>query len=267
MRINESRIRQIIREEVKSAVDEMAYAGSLGIRHNDQGRSTEAGEPNRPGAEKFARSGRFKKLAEKHLANIPHNVWFAPLIGTVDDIVDVAAEAQRMKFMPLMPAGIRYLESYGYEIPGGFSADDVVILYTSLSTTTDTLATPWMIFHAMFDSGPDMSFLAPYYDKLIIGIMNGRTEDPDLKPLWRDESWFEALTMRSAREGRVLGSDDAFAEIMCQELLTSGGVRFDLEKVEPDLADALDALIPHIKKGADEFRRMIKGKLIVVGVN
>lgn len=281
MRINESRLRRIIREELEKQVDEMAYAGNLGIRRSPDEESTSffsdevALEPNRSGAEKFARSGRFKTLAEKHFANIPGSVWVAPLIGVADNVYD-SIESTRVDTTPLVPDGIERLEELGYESPARVGGDDVVILYTTMSTYENTLATPWMIIHAMFDSGESMRAVCPSYMELVFGLVYGDQEDdaevpPELAPLAGDygtERWNRALTMRSARED-LIGDvpTDAFAEIMCQELLTKGGVRFDYSRVEPKYADALRALIPHVKRCADEFRRNIKGQLITVAVN
>jgi hypothetical protein len=128
----------------------------------------------------------------------------------------------------------------------------------------------------MFDSGESMRAVCPSYSKLVFGLIYGEYGDdagvpPELAPLKGDfdtEKWSRALTMRSARED-LIGDvpTDAFAEIMCQELLTAGGVRFDYSRVEPKYAAALQALIPHVKRCADEFRLRIKGQLITVAVN
>lgn len=274
MRITESRIRRIIREELKKQVDEMAYAGNLGIRRSPDQESTSffsdeiALEPNRPGAEKFARSGRFKTLAEKHLANIPGNVWVAPLIGVGAEVYD-SVESTRVRTIPLVPDGIEQLEELGYESPARVGGDDIVILYTTMSTGPDIMATPWMIFHAMFDSGESAANVCPSFMELVMGLMYGEVDDPDLAPIASDydDKWFGALTMKSARDGRVQTPGDAFAEIMCQELLTSGGFQINDRGAKPEYIRALHALKPYVKQCADEFRRNIRGKLVVVAVN
>jgi hypothetical protein len=274
MRISESRIRRIIREEIEKQVDEMAYAGNLGVRHSPDQESTSffsdevALEPNRPGAEKFARSGRFKTLAGKHLANIPGNVWIAPLIGVADDVYD-SVEGTRVKMVPLVPDGIERLEDLGYEAPARVGGDDIVILYATMSTGPDIMATPWMIFHAMFDSGESAANVCPSFMELIMGLLYGETDDPELTPIASDfdDKWFGALTMKSARDGRIQAPTDAFAEIMCQELLTSGGFQINDRGAAPKYVKALHALKPYIKRCADEFRQRIRGKLVTVAVN
>ena len=274
MAITESRIRRIIREELEKQVDEMAYAGSLGVRQSPDEEGTSffsvevADEPNRPGAEKFARSRRFRTLAEKHFANIPGNVWVAPLIGIADDVYD-SADDTRVRAVPLVPDGIERLEELGYEAPARVGRDDIVILYTTMSTGKSIMATPWMIFHAMFDNVDLGGSLCPSYSELFSSIVYEDTDDPDLILLGGGEAagWAGALTMKSARDGLVELATDAFAEIMCQELLTSGGFQINDRGAAPKYVEALHALKPHIKRCADEFRQNIRGKLVTVAVN
>jgi hypothetical protein len=84
MRITEGQLRLIIKEGLKSDIEE-AHAGSLGFAY-EKGKEPESddSEPQDDeewqrhvqdrarGAQRYARSGRFKKLAEKHYAHLPH---------------------------------------------------------------------------------------------------------------------------------------------------------------------------------------------------
>lgn len=276
MRITESRIRRIIREELEKQVDEMAYAGGLGARPSpDKMRqsfvaNTILGDENRSGAERYAQSAGFRKLAEKHFANIPYQVWTAPLIGSMKGVYD-SAEGGRMTLVPLEPDGIMRLEELGYKVPAQVGGDDVVILYTTMVTDKDYLATPWMIVHAMFDGDYSMGKVCPGFWRIVSGLMNGDADgiDPALLPLTADWDirWGRALTMRSAREGYLSAATDAYAEIMCQELLTQRGFRINDQGADPKYVEALHALKPYVKQAADEFRRNVRGKLITVAVN
>jgi hypothetical protein len=275
MRINESRIRQIIREEVESAVDEMAHAGTfepeqspdtnrVSFQYGNQPDNDSAATllKHRSAAEKFARSGRFKTLAEKHLANIPHSVWFAPLIGSYREVWD-NAEGTRMKVMPVKK-GLELLKSLGYKGIDGVGSSDVVVLYTSATAgsnpTDPILATPWMIFHAMFDNMDNN--LCPSYVKLYDRMIEDDLPDMDVMKL------AAGLTMKSAREGWVRAPTDLIAEMMCQELLTSQGLQVDIEKIEDDeLSELMEEIVPVIKKSADQFRNRMKGKLFLIAVN
>jgi len=280
MRIAESRIRRIIREEAQRALQEMPYAGNLGGgEHPDPERYSEfqGGRKNSRAAVKFAGSGRFRSLAEKHLANIGHPVWFAPVGGageslffdSQDDEDESETSYYRLRVLDLVPDGIEKLERLGFESPARVGGDDTVILYGSTSAEKGTLGTPWMIFHAIFDSTGGADELVPDYG------------DPESQAAWELEdevgilydvtdlsSWRPALTMASARAGRIDQYKDALAEMMCQELLTSGGFRInDDAPVEPEYLDALRILQSHVKGWANAFRRNMRGKLIIVGVN
>jgi len=285
MGISRDRIRRIIREETHRALQEMPYAGDLGIGRDGfeddeddfENMSFQAGDggagPNRKGAEKFARSTRFRKLAEKHLANIPGNVWIAPLIGVghgadVDD--DPSRYTQnRVRLTPLVPDGIELLEKLGYEAPARVGGDDIVILYSSMTTEKGFMATPWMIFHSMFDSGDSVDRISPLYQELMDMFMQNVDPDPEIEALTgeNENEWVGALTMGSARNGEIGATTDALAEIVCQELLTKGGFQVNPDGADPEYVEALQALKPYIKRIADEVRSNMRGKLVATAVN
>jgi hypothetical protein len=239
MRITEGQLRRIIREELETHVDEMAWKGHIGIS-GDPGEDTSAlsGQsdlrgPNKPGAEKFARSGRFQKLAELQFAKIPFGVWTAPFIGA-GTAFGVRQGTLRGRMMPLTPDGVETLQRLGYKGTDRVEGDDLVILYTTMTTDPGYMATPWMIVPTWAQVGND--------------FVEGWSESfPEIGPIIGDDftglSWYAALTMRSAREGRIGPPGDALSEIMCQELL---GL---------------------VRRAAAEFRQAARGKLIIVEVN
>ena len=277
MKIKESRIRQIIREEAKKALQEMPYAGSFEPRQSpdwelsDEERIKQGENPR--GARKFSQSKRFKDLSQKHLANMPNNFWFAPLIGAMTIVIDEGG--QRFRVLPLDPDGLNDLKNIGYNVPDGIKSDDVIINYDISTSHKDFLATPWMIFHAMFDSNAQEMTLCPslaQLNELMIYNPGDKISDPDFAPLAREqghksEKWFKALTMASARNGKLDAISDAIAEMMCQELLTSGGLRLDLGVVSPEYHKPLHMLSDIIKQCANEFRKNIGGKYIIIAVN
>ena len=273
MRISESRIRRIIREEAKRALQEMPYAGSLGGgEHPDpERRSGITGARNNPKAAlRFAGSARFRSLAEKHLENIRHPVWFAPLGGAGESLLfdsqgdedESETSYYRLRVLDLVPDGVEKLERLKFEAPARVGGGDTVILYGSTSASKGTLGTPWMIFHAIFDSLGDARALAPGYREWAV--------DEEVGILYRsgDLSWLPALTMASARNGEIVTYKDAVAEMVCQELLTKGGFRINEDApVDPEHLAALRILQSYVKGWADAFRRNMRGKLIIVGVN
>jgi hypothetical protein len=287
MAISESRIRRIIREEIEQAVDEMAYAGDLGVRRStDQETDSFVSSNlsrmgvNRAGAEKYARSGRFKTLAKRHFDNIPYNVWVAPLIGIGAEagVGDDPEYDSRGDVMDLVPKGIELLEKLGFEAPARVGGDDLVILYSAMGVDPNFLATPWMVMHSIFDTNSMTDELIPGFRELNAWLVYGdaELEDDALLPLVNltdnaeaTEDVTQTLTMASARNGQLSGGGDILAEMMCQELLTKGGLRIDFNTVQekPEMERAIRALARHVKRMAADFRRNAQGKLIVTSTN
>jgi hypothetical protein len=287
MKIKESQLRNFIKQQIK----EMAYAGRLNPPPGrsddfsetafafDYGPYEEQKQLKPDVVARYAMSQTFERLAKKHFANIPWNVWIAPLIGTYYEAVRDSAAENRAILEPLSPNGISRLESLGYEIPENFGDNDVVILYTSTIMEKGLVATPWMIFHAMFDNeNADVfseTFARVIKDQLLRGWWSQETKSvPENIAILSDDlkgnfwyNWRHALTMRSARTGAVAEESDAFAEIMCQELLTKSGFTINDNGAEKEYIEALYNLKPIIKKCADEFRANIRGKLIITAVN
>ena len=266
MRITESQLRRIVREELERRVDEMAFAGSMGPRRGEV-RMDNPYNPyaNPEGAEKFAGSGRFQTLAEKQFAHVSHPVWTAALISD-------PLGGSRGRSVALHPTGIKTLRTIGFEIPDGLAKGDTVILYTTTSVERGTLATPWMIVHAMFDRGDNDRRIVPEsFDTLLNSIIYGSGTGPEskIRDSWvNDRNMFmAALTMKSARKRRINTLGDGISEIVCQEILTTDGFQVNDDGVDPELAAALRDLKPAVEGIAEEWRALIRGKLITVRVN
>lgn len=292
MKITESKFRQIIREEAKKALQEQAYAGSLGVRQSrSQDRESftsgiSTGGANRAGAEKYARSGQFETLAKKHFANIPYNVWTAALIGAGDEVgVDDEPEAgKRGAILNLSTEGRQLLEHLGFQTPAQIGKNDLVILYTAMSTDSDFLATPWIVMHSIFDTNRMVEEFIPGYRELYSHMAYGGDKDEDD---YSEEDWYLAplsnltdrftefdavlstMTMNSAMTKKIDSGADILPEMIVQELITKGGININFEPVsdKPKIERALNELIVRVKKMADEFRRNAQGKLIVTATN
>jgi hypothetical protein len=327
MRISESRIRQIIREEAKKALQEMPYAGSLGIKPSSRPNwesftsGISAGGVNRPGAEKYARSGRFKTLAKKHFDNIPYGVWTAAIIGDGSDagVDDDPEMSKRGAVLDLNAEGRQLLERLGFQTPAQIGKNDLVILYSAMTVDSDFLATPWMVLHSIFDSNSMSEELVPGYRELYSHITYGADTDDFDESYWygdgeegEDEAdeadeddddmseqrvigdsddgedgdplaplsnltdnveefdaVLSALTMNSARSGQIGSGSDILPEMMCQELITRGGLKINFGPVsdKPRIERALRELASQVKKMAADFRRNAQGKLIVTATN
>lgn len=290
MRIIERQIRRIIREEAQRALQEMPYAGSLGIRRGTENwkpaadnRERQPEKINVTGAEKFARSGRFGTQAKKLYANFPNNVWLASWAGDSRELEDIVSEFAdlgqggeysgniRVMSTDLVPDGIKILETIGFESPSRVAASDFVILHSIANVDRENLATPWMIFHAMFDDlGGSPADFIPSWDDLMGDIYNlDKMKFSDGSPV--DSSSTADLgrifTMGSARAGRLEGGGNAVAEALCQELLTKGGFRFMSDDLDDDSISMMDDLAEHVRTAADEFRSSTRGKLLTVSAS
>ena len=295
MRITESRIRQIIREEAKKALQEMPYAGSLGIRKgtddfnpgNDEDgfpRISLKAPVNTTAAEKFARSGRFQTQAKKLYANFPNNVWIASYAGDSRQLADIVpghdvglggelSGELRVLATDLVPDGIKILDAIGFEAPARVNGNDFVILHSISGVDRETLSTPWMIFHSMFDDtgAPPADFI-PSWDDLELNPFSLESKeikfrDGSLVDFNSGEDLGRIFTMGSARSGQLNGSNNVVAEAMCQELLTRNGFNFKPNDLDDESIQIMEDFQDNVRQAADEFRDNTRGKLLTVATS
>ena len=157
----------------------------------------------------------------------------------------------------------------------GVGPDDVVILYSAsmVGSRSDwQKASPWTIFHAVFEQEVeeaeyidfDLEKLSPTYfkflEKLLIGSPHNRISNVG-----------KVMTMGSARSGFFRRSDgiygDALAEMLCQELLVGHGLKLNMSAADPGDIPLWEEIRQVIKTSAQEVRKNLPGKFIVVGVN
>ena len=283
MRITESQLRRIIREEIEGQIDEMAWGGHVGIgsdpidpRYADDPEivnSTFASRlelgGNRDHARRYVAGPAWAKLARQHYANLPFTLWTAPYIGagystmSRDFRPDASASADlddeidnRMKLMPLRE-GLPILRDLGYDTKG-VGTDDFVVLFTTAMTDKDFLGSPWMLFHAFFDGG------TPAISQLV----------PGWRDIWQrfSVSMEPYMTMKAARtkyftKNPGTSARDIAAEAMCQELLTRGGFTLQSNKKGNPPPKRMQELVPIVKEAAENFRRNAPGHLVTVVLN
>ena len=295
MKITESALRRIIREEAKKALQEMPYAGSLGIRKgtddfnpgNDEDgfpRISLKAPVNTTAAEKFARSGRFQTQAKKLYANFPNNVWIASYAGDSRELADIVpghdvglggelSGELRVLATDLVPDGIKILDAIGFEAPARVNGNDFVILHSISGVDRETLSTPWMIFHSMFDDtgAPPADFI-PSWDDLDLTPFSLESKkikfrDGSLVDFDSGEDLGRIFTMGSARSGQLNGSNNVVAEAMCQELLTRNGFNFKPNDLDDKSIQAMEDFQDSVRQAADEFRDNTRGKLLTVATS
>ena len=273
----------------------MPYAGSLGIRKgtNDfNPGNDEDGFPrislkapvNTSAAEKFARSGRFQTQAKKLYANFPNNVWIASYAGDSRQLADVIpghdvglggelSGELRVLATDLVPDGIKILDAIGFEAPARVNGDDFVILHSISGVDRETLSTPWMIFHSMFDDtgAPPADFI-PSWDDLELNPFSLESKkikfkDGSLVDFDSGKDLGRIFTMGSARSGQLNGSNNVVAEAMCQELLTRDGFNFKPNDLDDESIQIMEEFQDSVRQAADEFRDNTRGKLLTVATS
>jgi hypothetical protein len=279
-------LRSLIREELSKHIDEMAWGGHIGIAEDEplphspdyvSGEVATANEEpgSRSRATKYAQSGAWADRALKLYKNLPFTLWTAPYIGSgrtdkpgegkLDSLgirptivnYSYKPDNERVRFFPLADS-LENLTSLGYDV-SAVGPNDVVILYTSASTGSRVLPSPWMLFHSIFDSDAGRGTPAGL-SRVVPSWALARWAVND-----RMEPW---MTMFSARNGLIGTQTDAAAEAMAQELLDRRGFHFAPENKRGKPAPKSAAKsISLIKRAGDEFRANAPGYLITVLVN
>jgi hypothetical protein len=179
MRITEAQLRSLIREELERSIDEMAWGGHIGLAQDEpypnnpdyvsgEVASVNDAQGSRSRATKYAQSTAWADRAFKLYNNLPFTLWTAPYIGrgktdtpgegNLDALgirptivnYDYKPDAYRVRSFPLVDS-MDKLTHLGYDV-SQIKPNDVVILYTSAATEASVIPSPWMIFHALFDS-------------------------------------------------------------------------------------------------------------------
>jgi hypothetical protein len=294
MRITESRLRRIIREEARKVISEAPWAGDIGSVEGEDlmGPSYNLSwlppyserVAGRNAARALSNSSGFRKLATRLYGNFPLPVWTAPYIGNLG-LSGLTLGGDRGKMMDLQQ-GLDILRGLGYSKEALSKIDvsnDLVILYASEKKVgLGEMATPWMIFHAIFDSNiPEEAGLD--------GILalreiweQAEIDDDRLPPEDEDEDYEPptgprlldkinaVMTTRSARDSNMNTPSDAPNEQIVQQLITRGGLRYNEDKL--DRLDAADQQLfmmsrELVKRVADSFTHSAVGKLIMINVD
>ena len=275
MRITEVQLRQIIRE----SLDEMAFAKTL-TGHDGKhivlpGRSSRRSGPEGSTSaraldpetnSRYLGSKKFNDDAIRLYANVPFNVWLAPVLSKDPDrsmgFVDPEFGYSRIKVLNLAYGGLEFLEKTGFAgVEEINPTKDLVVLPVGLNVMKGYTTSPWVIMHGIFDSfdgNNAVSELAPGLVKLYKDV----EKDPDL--IWH---LLHSLTMYSARTHQITldAPSDMIAEMMLQEILDKRGVRFNFDKVvDADVQNQIIEIGKRVKEQAQLFRKRAPGKLILV---
>lgn len=281
MRITESQLRRIIHEEARKILKEMPYAGSIGsVTGQDPddspwwmtGPSPEDIVSGRKAAQALAGSQGFKKLATRLYGNFPVPVWTAHFAGSFGQL-DRRGFSGRSRVVDL-DAGMETMKHVGFSEATLAAVDtqkDLVVLYASeMKSKLGTMATPWIIFHAIFDSEvPGRMDLEGYEELLYMWEEKQYDGTPEAKSAFWD-TIHNLLTMRSAREKALASIEDTPNEMIVQQLITAGGLQYNEKRfgaLTPSDQEFFSRSRELVKAVADSFTRAAPGKLIMVSID
>ena len=279
MRITEGQLRQIIHEEARKVLKEMAHAGSIGSVEGPERdkrpwwlakKSPEERRKGRTAAKTLASSQGFKKLATQLYKNFPVPVWTALFVGHFRQSIDFFGRSSVMD----LNSGIQIMKKLGYnaaELAAVDTQKDLVILYSSeMKLKLGTMATPWMIFHAIFDSNAPEIMDLDGYDELLYMFQDKMYNLPMNLKLAFQNRLNDVLTMRAARFKRLAAITEGANEMIVQQLITAGGLQYNeeyLSTLSKDDQEFFSKCKELVKTTADSFTRAAPGKLIIVDVD
>jgi len=232
---------------------------------------------------KFHSSKKFLKSANHVFEDFPQDIYILPIRGNVPMGARVGAfdSEEAISMLERISQGSEFTEKVTGinldEIRNVLSQGATVIASISTLKTPGFLPTPWMIIHAMLDSGggfqdQEFSDISAEIEG-VLGNSNIDVED--------DESpFYKCLTMKSARDGEIGSINDAAAEIITQEIATRRGFYWNItpgavsaiEARGEDVGDyeALLGEIEDVIKGSGlkskfiSATRSVAGKLVIV---
>jgi len=274
MRITERQLRRIIRK----SLDEMAFAKTLtgpdgkhvvisGDRHWSAPEGSTAARAMDPKTtSRYLESQSFHNAATRLYANVPFDVWLAPVLSKNLDVstafVDPKFGYSRIKVLNLAYGGLEFLKKTGFDgVEEIDPAKDLVVMPVGLNVMKGYTTSPWIIMHGIFDSvdgAGATSELVPGIAELIKDI----EKDPGL--IWHLHG---SLTMYSATTQQIPldAVSDMVAEMMLQEIFDSRRLRFNFEKVvDEDVQKQIIEIGNRVKALAPFFRERAPGKLILV---
>lgn len=141
---------------------------------------------------------------------------------------------------------------------------DAVIITTTTRLRKGFLPTPWIIVHSMYDDPYMNETQSPSeaYFKLIKLIVNEEDRNPQQD--W--DLWYEALTMKSARDRKINAPTDIVGEILTQAVLNRNGFQYNKTQ-DPEFNKLLAHIADIVSGERSEFEKRIAGKVSVVSID
>tara|TARA_B100000035_G_scaffold307644_1_gene311209 strand:- start:3297 stop:4226 length:930 start_codon:yes stop_codon:yes gene_type:complete len=300
MKISQQKLKQIIRQIIKEAPfaedlgsiesetdDDISFLGGVSsgiapymIQDADEETKKKIARQKKA-ARHYATGKSFKEEAKKRYKYLDANVFVLSQIGSFSFKPGTVSNTKRREFLPsgvqkrvtfnkLGEKAFNFLKQVKPDIDlSKVKNTDTIIYYQTdaIGSKQQTYKmTPWMIIHAIIDS---LSFRRKLSELTNIDFYKGLSG-----PLHPTKYVYDIMTTGSSNVKKNFGSkaqlgtryptDDAIAEMICQELLTQKGVHFNREGLSLEENGDLDKIEFHIKEIANWFQEYMQGKLIVV---
>lgn len=277
MRKQERTLRALIREMSWGAPDDDdPRSGDLGVvaaidnPDDDQTRG-------RKFAKNLSRSSGWAKTAKQLYENVPYPIWTIAYIGSLERDFEMYGRAQMMD----LGVGLKKLQEWKKQHPENFAElnlnklssvgpGDLVIFYaTETQSDLEFNATPWKVFHAIFDSPVGQRLET--WTNWAVGF-----EEAYGHFTGRENVMANVFTMGMARTGRkkptwfMDTAGELLYDIPAQEVINRR--RFNLNekelvKLDEEDQEVLLNLIPFAQAVGEEFREKARGKFIMVDVD
>lgn len=281
MKIALSKLRSIIRETINEAplADEdpiviptreqlPSSAVTSRKRTKDGSSREEMSSSQRKKLERFYSTPKYAKDARRYFSNVDVNVHILTRPGSDRSAFTPSGGLGSIRYETFEPqrAGA-VLKRIGYSdidlidrMVGYLKKGDCVLVPMAAGIPADFWPTPWMTVHAAVDN--DRGVLSSISLEISRGDykINYFVEDDGI-----DQQVIEALTMKSAREDKILVPEDFFAEVITQEILTKGGFKFNPSGDE-EVDEALEELKEKVSGARQAWENEIRGRLVIIDV-
>lgn len=268
-KISEFRLRQIILEElIEHYVVQREFWADL--KEAPLADITEPGEPkfvssgssqDVKSVQKFFSGKKFRDDAVKYYDRLSLPIYVVPTFNPNN--INRSSFFEPNKAATILSQRAQLSDEKIVEIEHALDAGATCWIVCALKLTKNFLPTPWMIIHAMFDNERSNVFqkIAP----------NCLENCKELFNILGPRQIHNALTMASARNKKVYGYRDIYAEIMCQAILTKDGFRYNQIKGSDPIAEKANLCLDQIKidvsSARKNFESIVSGKLVAVDVS
>lgn len=253
---------KLLRKLIQEYIEEMAFGGVLkgiNLKGNEEFENPEATTHYQ--IEKFHSSKLFHAKGHAAFKHFPFDIWIMPI--SVPDYEKIFDMEKRYRAFDIEEI-VERLKKYNIDVPEKqlrsiVGSGGCVIMSTVGGLGKGGLPTPWMIIHGLFDSYSN--YAGNTGMSLMLIDLHRFCSEINLS----DRELYDHMTMKSAIKKEINGGDDLYSELLTQEIITTGGVKFK-DSDDPKISRKLELIKHKIKSFnlKEKISNMFKGKVVVV---